>query len=299
MTKALAQHFAAAAGSVPWEDPPRGRAQATSPVLVVDGFEGPLDWLLEMARAKTINLARLSIVALVDAFGDAMDKALWQAPHPSVADLSHWAAWTVMAAQLIELRSRLLLPADSPQARTAQGEAEALRRQLIRREEVAAAATWLERQPQLGAEVFTRGRPETFSAGHASVTTERQGGDDDSEQPWTRLKDTSQPLEDLPVPGGDLTDLLRACLVALQRPPTISNYQPRRLPFWRIGEATARIGQLLDGLPDGAEMGAFLPRIADHGPSRALRCRAAVAATFVAGLELTRNGAVTLDQDQP
>ena len=154
MTKALAQHFAAAAGSVPWEDPPRGRAQATSPVLVVDGSEGPLDWLLKMARAKTINLARLSIVALVDAFVDAMDKALWQAPHPSVADLSHWAALTVMAAQLIELRSRLLLlPADSPQARTAQGEAEALRRQLIRREEVAAAATWLERRPQLGAEV--------------------------------------------------------------------------------------------------------------------------------------------------
>ena len=46
-------------------------------------------------------------------------------------------------------------------------------------------------------------------------------------------------------------------------------------------------------------MGAFLPKIAETGSGRALQCRAAVAATFVAGLELTRGGALTLDQGAP
>jgi hypothetical protein len=46
-----------------WEDPPRASSPEAAPVLAVDGFEGPLDWLLEMAQAQKIDLARLSIVA--------------------------------------------------------------------------------------------------------------------------------------------------------------------------------------------------------------------------------------------
>ncbi len=81
MTEAGSDNAAAAApqpGPVPsaWEDPPCGEASATSPVLAVDGFEGPLDWLLEMARTRKIDLARLSILALVEAFAGAMEGAL-------------------------------------------------------------------------------------------------------------------------------------------------------------------------------------------------------------------------------
>jgi segregation and condensation protein A len=53
-----------------WEAPPRrppAPAPGTAPVLSVDGFEGPLDWLLELVRARRIDLAKLSITALVDA----------------------------------------------------------------------------------------------------------------------------------------------------------------------------------------------------------------------------------------
>ncbi|NPD70042.1 hypothetical protein HN018_24715 (plasmid) [Lichenicola cladoniae] len=97
-----------------WEDPPRRLPETTAPVLSVEGFEGPLDWLLEMARTRKLDLARLSILALVEAFGEAMDRAL--IPGAPVAALTRWAAWTVMAAQLAELRSRLMLPADAPGA---------------------------------------------------------------------------------------------------------------------------------------------------------------------------------------
>jgi segregation and condensation protein A len=71
--------------------------------------------------------------------------------------IGHWAAWTVMAATLTELWSRLLLPADAPEARAAAEEAEALRRQLLDRARMRLAADWLERRPRLGREVFARG----------------------------------------------------------------------------------------------------------------------------------------------
>jgi len=101
-----------------------------------------------------------------------------------------------------------------------------------------------------------------------------------------------------PVTGGDLTDLLRACLVALRLPPHAEAYQPRRLPFWSVGDAAARIRRLLDELPGGMELAAFLPKIVEADPGRRnLHGRAAVAAIFVAGLELTRDGALTLNQD--
>ena len=99
-----------------WEDPPRGDQADGAPVLSIDGFAGPLDWLLEMARAKKIDLARLSIGALIEAFSRAMQAALAGRDRSRIG---HWAAWTVMAATLPELRSRLLLPADVPAARAA------------------------------------------------------------------------------------------------------------------------------------------------------------------------------------
>ena len=280
-------------GHLAWEDPPRSRTSATSPVLLVAGFEGPLDWLLEMARAGAIDLARLSILALVEAFAGALDTALTRPPGAPAPDLTRWAAWTVMATQLAELRSRLLLPVDTPEARTAQAEAETLRRQWIGRMTMAAAADWLERRPQLGFAVFARGRAEALwrapeaAAGPSAGRDNVLGGADAT---W----DTEDVL---PVAGGDLTDLLRACLVALRLPSNAATPEARCPPFWSVGDAAARITRLLEGWPEGATLAAFLPAMTDESADRERRCRAAVAATFAAGLELTRGGALTLDQD--
>ncbi len=262
-------------------------------MLAVDGFEGPLDWLLELARARKVDLTRLSILALVEAFAGAMDAALNRAPETAVPDLAQWAAWTVMAAHLAELRSRLLLPADAPEARTAQAEAEALRRQWVRRAAMAAAADWLERRPQLGRDVFARGRPESGRLGRLADDADLlEGGETDDP--------AASGAEDVPpVAGGDLTDLLRACLVALRLQTHAEAYQPRRLPFWGIGDATTRITRLLQKRPEGGALEVFLPKIAEAGAGRTLQCRAAMAGTFVAGLELARSGTLTLDQDGP
>ncbi len=150
-------------------------------MLSAEGFEGPLDWLLEMARAHKVDLAELPIAALIQSFVEALEAALAR-PDGQASMLSRWGDWLVMAATLTQLRSRLLLPADAAEAKAALSEVEALRRQFVGREKMRAAADWLEARPQLGREVFARGRPERHAASR----------------------------------GGDITDLLRACLKLLQ-----------------------------------------------------------------------------------
>ena len=243
-----------------WEDQPRVVRGDTAPILSVDGVEGPLDWLLEMARAKKLDLAKLSIAALIGQFADALAAAL---AGRDAARLDRWAGWTVMAATLTELWSRLLLPADAVAAKAAEEEAEELRRRLLARRRMRAAADWLARRPQLGWDVFPRGRPE---AG-------------------------------LGARGSDIADLLRACLVVLEVPePQAAAYRPRPPPLWRVTDAIPRIRRLLAAAPGGGPLAAFLPPLAGCDPAGALRCRAAVASTLVAGLELARDGAVVLDQ---
>jgi segregation and condensation protein A len=243
-----------------WEDPPRVNRRDAAPVLTVDGLEGPLDWWLEMARAQKIDLAKLSIATLIESFAAAMDAALAR----RAGDLlPRWAVWTVMAATLTELWSRLLLPSDAPAARTAFEEAEALRRQLLDRARTRAAADFLERRVQLGRDAFRRGCPE------ASATR-----------------------------GGDLTELLRACLPALQVPQDqVVALRPRPPPLWTASDALARVARLLSELPDGSPLAAYLPPIPQDVPARALRCRAAMASTLIAGLERARDGALLLDQE--
>jgi segregation and condensation protein A len=72
--------------------------------------------------------------------------------------------------------------------------------------------------------------------------------------------------------------------------------QPRPPPLWTAHDALARVTRLLDGLPDGSSLTDFVPRIPEDAPSRALRYRAALASTLIAGLELARDGALGLEQ---
>jgi segregation and condensation protein A len=243
-----------------WEEPRRVDRDA-APVLAADGFEGPLDWWLEMARAQKIDLAKISIATLIGAFATAMDAALSQRVD---GQLARWAVWTVMAATLTELRSRLLLPPDAPAARAAVEEAEALRRQLLDRAQMRVAAGWLEQRAQLGRDSFRRGQPEVTAAGRS----------------------------------GDLTELLRACLPVLRvAEDQAVALRPRPPPLWTASDAIAHLSRLLAVLPDGSPLAAFLPTIPGDAPARALRCRAAVSSTLIAGLERARDGALSLHQD--
>jgi segregation and condensation protein A len=241
------------------EDPVRASPSA-GPVLVVDGFEGPLDWLLELARNERIDIRKVSILALVEAFARALGAAL-ASPR---ADLSRWGEFLSMAAQLTLLRSRLLLPPEAAEAKAARDEAETLRRALLEGDAMRRAAVWLDARPQLGREMFGR-----------SVSAEQRNAS-------TRV--------------ADIADLLLACLVALRVSEHADQYAPPRPPLWRVRDAVERITHMLDEGVEG-ELATFLPRVDGDGPERDLRCRAALASTLVAGLELARSGVTTLIQE--
>jgi segregation and condensation protein A len=243
------------------EEPPRAVPADASPVLSVNGFAGPLEWLLELARAQRIDLARLSILALVEAFAAALETALTRRTGRT-AELGRWGDWLVMAATLALLRSRLLLPSEAPAARDAAQQAEALRHRLVGRLHMGAAADWLERRTQFGRDAFARGLPEVAASSQI----------------------------------GDISDLLRACLVALQVPEDLAAAFCPRLRLWTVSDAIARLRELLVALPDGSPLCAFLPHLGAD-PARPLRCRAALASTLLAGLELARDGALALDQE--
>src|ERR1700742_812668 len=78
-------------------------SDADSLVLRLDGFEGPLDLLLDLARTQKVDLAKISILALVEQYLAVIEGA-------RRVRLELAADWLVMAAWLTWLKSRLLLP---------------------------------------------------------------------------------------------------------------------------------------------------------------------------------------------
>ena len=126
------------------------------PALIVDveGFEGPLDLLLILARQQKVDLAKISILALANQY-----LAFIEAARQLRMELA--ADYLVMAAWLAYLKSRLLLPeaAEGP-GPSAEDMAASLAFRLRRLEAFRAAAEQLVTRPQLNREVFARGAPE-------------------------------------------------------------------------------------------------------------------------------------------
>jgi hypothetical protein len=149
-------------GSAHWDEARDGAGEGGFPHLTLDGFTGPLDHLLTLARAQKIEIGKISLAALVDQLVAALRQA------PANMPLGQKGDWVVMAAWLVQLRARLLLPADAPAQQEAAVEADALRGRLVALADTQALAGWLERRPQLGHDVFGRGQPEIFGVSVAA-----------------------------------------------------------------------------------------------------------------------------------
>jgi segregation and condensation protein A len=136
--------------------PERG---SDEPALVVDveGFEGPLDLLLTLARQQKVDLAKISILALADQYLTFIEAA-------RKMRLELAADYLVMAAWLAYLKSRLLLPEQhAPEGVSAEDMANALAQRLRRLEGIRQVAEQLMNRPQLGRDVFGRGQPEPIA----------------------------------------------------------------------------------------------------------------------------------------
>jgi segregation and condensation protein A len=126
-------------------------------VVDVEGFEGPLDVLLTLARAQKVDLAKISILALADQY-----LAFVEAARRLRLELA--ADYLVMAAWLAYLKSRLLLPeTQGPEGESAEDMANALALRLKRLEAIRDVAERLFGRQQLDRDVFGRGLPEPIA----------------------------------------------------------------------------------------------------------------------------------------
>jgi len=236
--------------ATPFAAPP-----AADLVVALDGFEGPIDLLLSLAREQKVDLAKISILALAEQYLAYIATA-------RKLRLEIAADYLVMAAWLAYLKSRLLLPQQEEDEPDAAAMAEALKFQLQRLEAMQKAARQIQALPQLGFDVFLRGRPEEIE------------------------------VEENPVYFLPLGDLLTALAAPLRRrKPESYNIAPTRL--YSLEEAVARLHQLLGVIPSWSALLEFLPEILGAGLERS----SAVASTFAATLELVKNGELELRQD--
>ena len=123
-------------------------------VLDLDGFEGPIDLLLTLARKQKVDLAKMSILTLANQYLAFITAA-------KHLRLEVAADYLVMAAWLAYLKSRLLLPETEEDEEASGPElAEALTFQLRRLDSMRGAGENLLVMPRLGRDVFRRGAPE-------------------------------------------------------------------------------------------------------------------------------------------
>lgn len=189
--------------------------------LALEGFDGPLDLLLELARAQKVDIRGISIVALVDQYVavlEARDVRLELA-----------ADWLVMAAWLTWLKSRLLLPEEVEPEEDAEVLAGRLTERLAELDRMRQAAAWLGGQVQLGRDSFGRGAPEIL-----------------------RVEDRSGIVADLPA-------LLRAYATARRRATAAAPYAPKPRKLYSVADALARLRLLLGRAPGWTVLQGFIP----------------------------------------
>lgn len=191
-------------------------------VLDLEGYEGPLDVLLGLARDQKVDLAQISILQLADQYLEFVSRA-------SVLQLEIAADYLVMAAWLAYLKSRLLLPQPEGEEEPSGAEmAAALAFQLRRLEAMREAGKKLFARPRLGSEVFARGAPEAIDLVRRNVYEV------------------------------SLYDVLKAYGEQQSRaksgPLTIEV-----LDLYSVDEAIQRLSKLLGQMPDWQALASFLP----------------------------------------
>ncbi len=236
-----------------------GAASAAPFVIDIDGFEGPIDVLLSLARDQKVDLTQISILQLADQYLEFVAQA-------KLVNLELAADYLVMAAWLAYLKSRLLLPelggADEP---SGEQMAAALAFHLRRLEAMQEAGAKLMARPRLGQDFLARGEPEKFTGDAINVF------------------------------DVTLYDLLKAYGDQRRRHMGggLLHIEPSSL--YTVEDSLIRIRSLLGSRPDWENLLKFLPSGLIDGMAR----RSALATTFAASLEMAREGKLRLRQGGP
>lgn len=241
-----------------WEsDGPPLRVPSDDPAQLqidIDGWEGPLDLLLNLARSQKVDLMEISILELVRQYLHFIQNA-------EALKLELAADYLVMAAWLTYLKSGLLLPKDPQVDPSPEELALQLQLRLQRLQAMREAGARLMARDRQGRDVFARGAPE----GLKQLTETR----------WT----------------ASLYDVMQGYAeVKMRTAPAV--HIVRNRPVMALEEALERVANMVGAALDWTELAAFLP-VEYQGQLR----RSAMASSFVAALELARNGKIELRQE--
>lgn len=210
-----------ASGEEPFDAPVRSAPEGEeidALIVNLDGYEGPLHVLLDLARTQRVDIRKISMIRLVDQYLDFIDAA-------KARSLELAADYLVMASWLTYLKSKLLIPApdDGSGEPTADEMAARLAFQLQRLEAMRKAAESIFRLPQFAIDFFPRGKPE-----------------------GVRVLKT-------PLWQADLFELLQA--YARQRVAAVDRtYMIEPPKVFSIEEARARIERMLGAIPDWTDL---------------------------------------------
>ncbi len=230
--------------------------QADRLTLDIDGWEGPLDLLLTLARTQKVDLAKISILALVEQYLAFIADA-------KKLKLEIAADYLVMAAWLAYLKSCLLLPKNPEVDPSREELALRLHLRLQRLSAMRQAGARLLGGDRLGRDVFVRGAPEGLRVIRKAA--------------WQ----------------ADLYELISAYGTIRARTEPAVRIVSRR-PVMTLEEALNRVERLLGAKLEWSEIRSFIPDTSD-----AEFRKSALASSFVAALELARQGKLELEQKSP
>ncbi|MGR3803454.1 segregation and condensation protein A [Marinibacterium profundimaris] len=234
------------------------RLAAEALIVDVDGFEGPLDLLLNLSRTQKVDLRKISVLELARQYLAFVEKA-------KALRIELAADYLVMAAWLAFLKSRLLLPPD-PEEEGPSGEelAAHLAFQLERLQAMRDAAARLMARDRLGRDIFARGLPEDVM----------------------RIRTVTY--------SATLLDLMQA----YARIRTRDEFRPfvmDRDSVFTMEQALERMRGLIGFAGTWTDLTSYLPDGWDNDP---VRRRSATAATFAASLELAKEGKLEIRQTE-
>ena len=237
---------------------PADRLSEEALIIDVEGFEGPLDLLLNLSRTQKVDLRRISVLQLAEQYLQFVNRVV-------ALRIELAADYLVMAAWLAYLKSRLLLPPEPGEAGpSAEDLAAHLAFQLERLSAMRDVAARLMARDQLGRDFFARGQPE-------AATLRRAVRYDAS-----------------------LLDLMRA----YARIRTRDDFRPYafdREHVFTMEQALDRMRGLLGYMGAWSDLTSFLPEGWGASPTRR---RSATAAHFAAVLEMAKRGQVELKQTE-
>lgn len=250
----LLREASAGADEDAWIAPAAAETPDDSLYLELDGWEGPLDLLLDLARRQKVDLRAISILALVDQYLDYIERA-------EALRLELAADYLVMAAWLAYLKSAMLLPKEEQEDPSPEELALRLQLRLQRLGAMREAAARLLARDRIGRDIFLRGSPEGLRI--------------DRKTRWRC----------------DWYDLVQGYgQVKARTAPAI--HMVRERPVMTLDSALERVSSMLGVTLDWMALEDFLPPHADPQLRRSAR-----ASSFVAALELARQGRAELAQD--